>query len=54
MIENVINYKYLGLVFNASGTWSNAMDNLSMRGMKALFSLKRYVTRRAKRYELGG
>ena len=43
MIENVINYKYLGLVFNASGTWSNAMENLSMRGMKALFSLKRYI-----------
>ena len=43
MIENVINYKYLGLVFNASGTWSNAMDDLSMRGMKALFSLKRYI-----------
>ena len=43
MIENVINYKYLGLVFNASGTWSNAMENLSMKGMKALFSLKRYI-----------
>ena len=43
MIENVINYKYLGLVFNASGTWSNAMGNLSTRGMKALFSLKRYI-----------
>ena len=43
MIENVLNYKYLGLVFNASGTWSNAMENLSVRGMKALFSLKRYI-----------
>ena len=43
LIENVINYKYLGLVFNAAGTWSNAMDNLSIRGLKALFSLKRYI-----------
>ena len=43
LIENVINYKYLGLVFNAAGTWSNAMDNLSTRGLKALFSLKRYI-----------
>ena len=43
MIENVINYKYLGLIFNASGTWSNAMENLSARGLKALFALKRYI-----------
>ena len=40
LIENVINYKYLGLVFNAAGTWSNVTDNLSTRGLKALFSLK--------------
>ena len=43
LIENVISYKYLGLVFNASGTWSNAADNLSTRGIKAPFSLKRYI-----------
>ena len=43
LIENVINYKYLGLVFNAGGTWSNATENLSTRGLKALFSLKRYI-----------
>ena len=43
LIENVINYKYLGLVFNAAGTWSNATDNLSTRGLKALFSLKRHT-----------
>ena len=43
LIENVINYKYLGLVFSASGTWSNAADNLSTRGIKALFSLKRCI-----------
>ena len=40
MIENVLNYKYLGLIFNASGTWSSAMENLSTRGLKALFALK--------------
>ena len=42
-IENVINYKYLGLVFNAGGAWSYSVDNLSTRGIKALFSLKRYI-----------
>ena len=26
LIEDVIDYKYLGLVFSASGTWSNAAD----------------------------
>ena len=40
MIENVLNYKYLRLVFNASGTWSKAMENLSVRGLKALFLFK--------------
>ena len=43
LIENDINYKYLGLVFAAAGTWSNATGNLSTRGLKALFSLKRYI-----------
>ncbi|MEW8544064.1 MAG: hypothetical protein AB2693_11065, partial [Candidatus Thiodiazotropha sp.] len=38
-----MNYKYLGLVFNACGSWSYAADNLSARGLKALFSLKRYI-----------
>ena len=42
-IENVINYKYLGLVFNAGGAWSYPVDDLSTRGIKALFSLKRYI-----------
>ena len=40
-IENVINYKYLGLVFNASSNWPYSVDNLSTRGIKALFSLRR-------------
>ena len=43
LIENVINYKYLGLVFNEPGTWTNATDKLSTRGLKAFFSLKRYI-----------
>ena len=43
MIDNNINYKYLGLIFNASGTWSNAMENLSAGCLKALFALKRYI-----------
>ena len=43
MIENVINCKYLELIFNASGTCSNAMENLSARALKALFAIKRYI-----------
>ena len=43
MIENVINYKYLGLIFNTTGTWSNALENLSARDLKALFPFKRYI-----------
>ena len=43
LIENVINYKYLGLVFSASGTWSNPTNNVSTRGSKAPFSFKRYI-----------
>ena len=53
MIENVLNYKYLGLVFNASRTWSNAMENLSVGDMKALFSLKRYICTGNNKVRLG-
>ncbi|MCU7800906.1 MAG: reverse transcriptase family protein [gamma proteobacterium symbiont of Lucinoma myriamae] len=42
-IENVLKYKYLGIEFCSSGTWSNAIENLSSRGLKALFSLQRCV-----------
>ena len=43
MIEKFINQRYLDLIFNASGTWSNGMENLSASGLKALFALKRYI-----------
>ena len=42
-IENVSTYKYLGIEFSSSGTWSNAITNISNRGMKALFLLKGYI-----------
>ena len=42
-VENVFKYKYLGIEFSSSGSWTNAISNLSDRGMKALFLLKRYI-----------
>ena len=36
-IENVNTYKYLGFVFAASGTFSNAKIDLYNRGLKAFF-----------------
>ena len=42
-IENVSTYKYLGIEFSSSGTWSNAITNISNRGMQALFLLKGYI-----------
>ena len=41
-LENVSKYKYLGIEFCSSGSWSNAIANISNRGMKALFLLKGY------------
>ena len=43
-IENVMKYKYLGIEFSSSGTWNHAISNLSDRGMKALYLLKRYIS----------
>lgn len=42
-IENVPNYKYLGIEFNSCGSWSSAISNISNRGLKALFLLKGYI-----------
>lgn len=39
-IENVSKYKYFGIELSTSGSWNNALENLSNRGMKALFCLK--------------
>ena len=36
-LENVSKYKYLGIEFCSSGSWSCAIANISNRGMKALF-----------------
>ena len=38
--ENVKTYKYLGIVFSASGTFSQAKTDLCNRGLKAFFKLK--------------
>ena len=42
-LENVSKYKYLGIEFCSSGSWSYAIANISNRGMKALFLLKGYI-----------
>lgn len=39
-IENVKTYKYLGVVFAASGSFSHAKSDLYNRGLKAFFKLK--------------
>ncbi|KAK3099269.1 hypothetical protein FSP39_001936 [Pinctada imbricata] len=44
-LDNTDNYKYLGLIFSASGKFKMAKDNISDRGMKALFSLKSAIDR---------
>jgi hypothetical protein len=38
-IENVTNYKYLGIMFSASGSFVNAKKDLLQRGYKAMFKL---------------
>ena len=40
MIENVKTYKYLGIIFSASGIFSHARKDLYNRGLKAFFKLK--------------
>ena len=39
-IENVQNYCYLGIIFHASGSFSNACINIADKAMKAFFKLK--------------
>ena len=39
-IENVKTYKYLGIIFSASGTFTHAKVDLYSRGLKAFFKLK--------------
>ena len=36
-------YKYLGIEFSSSGSWSSAIANISNPGKKALFLLKAYI-----------
>ena len=42
-IENVLKYKYRDIEFSSSWSRTNAISNLSYRGMKALFLLERYI-----------
>ena len=42
-LENVAKYKYLGIEFSSSGSWSSAIANISNLGKKALFLLKGYI-----------
>ena len=49
-IENVKNYKYLGVVFAASGSYSQAKADLYKRGLKAFFQTKKYFWRYFPKY----
>lgn len=40
-LENVKKYKYLGIIFQASGCFNEAKQDLYKKGMKAVFKLKR-------------
>ena len=40
IIENVQSFKYLGIVFSSSGSFSNAKKDLYQRALKAFFKLK--------------
>ena len=39
-IEIASEYKYLGLLFKPSGTFSHAVNNLTIKAKKAMFSLR--------------
>jgi hypothetical protein len=39
LIEKVKQYRYLGEMFNASGSFSDAKEELYKRGLKALFKM---------------
>jgi hypothetical protein len=39
MIEKVKHYRYLGVMINASGSFSDAKDELYKRGLKDLFKM---------------
>jgi hypothetical protein len=40
-IENVTKYKYLGIIFQASGSFSKTKHDLYNKGLKAFFKLRR-------------
>lgn len=41
VIENVQTYKYLGIIFSSSGTFSYAKEDLYKKGFKAYFKIRR-------------
>ena len=44
-LQTVNNYNYLGLEFSTKGSWNKAQDNLCISAKKALFSLKKILTK---------
>ena len=44
-IENVQNYCYLGIIFNASGSFSNVCIHIADEAMEAFFKLKQINVR---------
>jgi hypothetical protein len=43
LIEKVKQYRYLGVMFDASGSFSDAKEELYKRGLKALFKMSFYL-----------
>ena len=42
-LEDVPKYKYLGIKFSSTGSWSSAIANISNQVKKALLLLKGYI-----------
>ena len=45
-LEWVTSYCYLGIIISGNGNFKNAVDSLSIKGLGALFSLRRTIDRR--------
>jgi exonuclease III len=44
ILDNVQEYKYLGIIFNAAGTFTKAQEELYNKGTKAYFKLSKILT----------
>ena len=45
-LDRVYSYCYLGIIISSNGNFKNAVDSLCLKGLRALFSLRRTLDRR--------